>query len=216
MRRFQGGPSGVARALLAWAAARLEPAERAWIEAIAAEMDAIEGRVAQLAWAAGGLRLLWTYGRRDMAGTLRFWLWASCHGAVLGFLVLTSALPDVSIVPVTLLYCVAAGFLTGLWTGRAEVAGMVGGTTALIGACVLFLAIGVIHRASLDTPWPVIVGALAAALPTFGAFGFIGGAIGGAIASPVGAVRTVRRAAAEGPAWRCLQVLRRVALARRR
>jgi hypothetical protein len=150
-----------------------------------------------------------------MAGALRFWLWASCHGAVLGFMVLTSALPDVSIVPVTLLYCVAAGFLTGLWTGRAEVAGMVGGTTALIGACVLFLAMGITHRAPLDTPWPVIAAALAVAVPAFATLGFAGGAIGGAIASPVEAVRAVRRAAAEGPAWRSLQVLRRLALARR-
>ncbi len=215
MPRSRGDPSGVARTFLAWAAAHLEPADRAWIEAIVAEMDAIDGRVAQLAWAAGGLRLLWTYGRRDMAGPLRFWLWASCHGAVLGFLVLTSALPDVSIVPLTLLYCVAAGFMTGLWTGRAEVAGMVGGMTALIGACVLFLAIGVTHRASLDTPWPVIVAALAVAVPTFAALGFIGGVIGGAIASPVEAIQTVCRAAAEGPAWRSLQVLRRMALPRR-
>ncbi len=151
-----------------------------------------------------------------MAGALRFWLWASCHGAVLSFMVLTSALPDVSIVPVTLLYCVAAGFLTGLWTGRAVVAGMVGGTTALIGACVLFVAIGVTHRASLDTPWPVILAGLAVGVPTFATLGFIGGTMGGAIASPVEAVRTISRAAAEGPAWRSLQVLRRMALARRR
>ena len=142
---------------------------------------------------------------------MRFWFWASCHGAVLGFMVLTSSLPDVSIVPVTLLYCVVAGFLTGLLTGRAEV----GGTTALIAACVLFLAIGVTHRASLDTPWLVIVAGLAVAVPTFAALGFIGGAIGGAIASPVEAVRTVCRAAAEGPAWRSLQVPRRMALPRR-
>jgi len=150
-----------------------------------------------------------------MAGTPRFWLWASCHGAMLGFMVLTSALPDVSIVPVTLLYCAAAGFLTGLWTGRAEVAGMVGGTTALIGACVLFLAMAVTHPASLDAPWPAIAAALALAVPTFAALGFVVGAIGGAIASPVEAVRAVRRAAAEGPAWRSLRVLRRMALARR-
>lgn len=130
-------------------------------------------------------------------------------------MLLTSALPDASIVPVTLLYCAAAGFLTGLRTGRAEVAGVVGGTSALIGACVLFLAIGVTHRASLDTPWPVIAAVLAVAVPMFAALGFMGGAIGGAITSPVEAVRTVRRAAAEGPPWRSLQVLRRVALARR-
>jgi hypothetical protein len=49
---------------------------------------------------------------------------------------------------------------------------------------------------------------------TFAALGFIAGAIGGAIASPVVAVRNVRHAAAEGPAWRSLQVLRRMVLAR--
>jgi len=215
MPRLRGDSSGLARAFLARAAAHLEPADRVWIEAIGAEIDAIDGRVAQLAWAAGGLRLLWAFGRRDMAGPLRFWLWASCHGAVLGFMVLTSALPDVSILPMTLLYCVAAGFLTGLWTGRAEVAGMVGGTTALISACVLFLAIGVTHWASLDTRWPVIVAALSVALPTFAALGFICGAVGGAIASPVEAVRTICRAATDGPAWRFVQALRQKALSGR-
>src|SRR5262245_25206743 len=74
---------------------------------------------------------------------------------------------------------------------------------------VLLLAIGVTHWASLDTRWPVIVAAPSVALPTFAALGFIGGAVGGAIASPVEAVLTICRAATAGPAWRCLQALRR-------
>lgn len=150
-----------------------------------------------------------------MTSTLRFWLWASCHGAVLGLVLLTSALPDVGIVPVALIYCVAAGFLTGLLTGRAEVAGLVGGTTALIGAFVLFLAIGITHRASPPTAWPEIAAALAVTVPMFAALGFVSGAAGGVIASPVEAVRRVCRAASEGPAWRSLQFLRRMDLARR-
>lgn len=196
--------------LLAWTSARLDPSGRTWIEAIGAEMYVINGKAAQPAWAAGGLRLLWSHRRRDMAQTARFWLWASCHGLVLSFIVLTSAVTDAAIVPVTLRYCVVAGFMTGLWTGRAEVAGIAGGTAALICACALFVTIGVTHWGSLNMPLLFVVGASAATVLTLGGLGFIAGAVGGAIASPLEAGRALGRAAADGPAWRWVEALRRM------
>jgi hypothetical protein len=55
-----------ARRLLVWGAARLEGTERAWLDALAGELDEIEGGRAQLAWALGGLRLVWLGGRRRL------------------------------------------------------------------------------------------------------------------------------------------------------
>jgi hypothetical protein len=55
-----------ARRLLAWSAARVDGTEQAWLEALAAELDEIEGGSAQLRWAMGGLRLVWRGGRRQL------------------------------------------------------------------------------------------------------------------------------------------------------
>jgi hypothetical protein len=55
-----------ARRLLAWSAARLSGNERAWLRALAGELDEIEGGRAQLAWALGGLRLVWLGERRRL------------------------------------------------------------------------------------------------------------------------------------------------------
>ncbi|HCF99238.1 MAG TPA: hypothetical protein DEV93_01685 [Chloroflexi bacterium] len=48
-----------ARGLLARAASRLEPSQRVWADAVQAEFDVIEPGVARLAWAVGGLRVIW-------------------------------------------------------------------------------------------------------------------------------------------------------------
>jgi len=51
--------AAVARTLLAWAAGRVHPAHREWIEAMRAELDEIEPGGAQLRWALGGVPLVW-------------------------------------------------------------------------------------------------------------------------------------------------------------
>jgi hypothetical protein len=58
--------ASTARRVLAWSAARLDGNERPWLDALAAELDEIEGGGAQLRWAMGGLRLVWHGGRRQM------------------------------------------------------------------------------------------------------------------------------------------------------
>jgi hypothetical protein len=54
--------------LLAWSAARVEGNERAWLDALAAELGEFESGGAQLLWAAGGLRLVWRGERRQLVG----------------------------------------------------------------------------------------------------------------------------------------------------
>jgi hypothetical protein len=62
-----------ARRLLAWSATQVDRGELSWLDALAAEMEEIEGGGAQLMWAVGGLRLVWRNGRRQtMARVYRF------------------------------------------------------------------------------------------------------------------------------------------------
>ena len=50
-------PGKLALALITWAERYADPAEREWIGAMRAELDAVDGGVAQLRWAAGALPL---------------------------------------------------------------------------------------------------------------------------------------------------------------
>jgi hypothetical protein len=52
--------------LLAWVGKRVDPAQQLWLEALRAELDAIDGGMARLVWAVGGLRLIWFERRRHM------------------------------------------------------------------------------------------------------------------------------------------------------
>jgi hypothetical protein len=52
--------------LLAWVGKHIDPAQQLWLAALRAELDAIDGGLAQLVWAAGGLRLIWFERRRHM------------------------------------------------------------------------------------------------------------------------------------------------------
>jgi hypothetical protein len=62
-----------ARHILAWSGKRLGGADRDWLDALAAEIEQIEGGGAQLMWAVGGLRLVWRSGRRQtMSRVYRF------------------------------------------------------------------------------------------------------------------------------------------------
>ena len=59
-------PGKLARALVTWAERYADPAEREWIGAMRAELDAVDGGAAQLRWAAGALPLLWRPYRSDI------------------------------------------------------------------------------------------------------------------------------------------------------
>ena len=55
-----------ARRLLAWVAQRVDPTRQTWLDALRAELDMIDGGIAQFVWAVGGLRLLWLDRRQHM------------------------------------------------------------------------------------------------------------------------------------------------------
>jgi hypothetical protein len=57
-----------ARWLIAWAERYSDPADREWIGAMRAELDVIDGSLAQLRWAAGVIPLLWRSYRADVVG----------------------------------------------------------------------------------------------------------------------------------------------------
>jgi hypothetical protein len=59
-------PEKLALSLITWAERYADPAEREWIGAMRAELDAVDGGVAQLRWAAGALPLLWRPYRLDI------------------------------------------------------------------------------------------------------------------------------------------------------
>jgi len=52
--------------LLAWIGKRVDPDQQLWLEALRAELDAIDGGIARLVWAVGGLRLIWFERRQHM------------------------------------------------------------------------------------------------------------------------------------------------------
>ena len=52
--------------LLAWVGKRIDPAHQDWLDALGAELDAIDGGIARLAWAIGGLWLIWFERRQSM------------------------------------------------------------------------------------------------------------------------------------------------------
>jgi hypothetical protein len=66
----------LARSLIAWVERYADPADREWIGAMRAELDVIDGGLAQLRWAAGAVLVLWRPYRVEL---LRFTL---CIAAV--------------------------------------------------------------------------------------------------------------------------------------
>jgi hypothetical protein len=52
--------------LLAWVSKHIDPEQQLWLDALRAELDAIDGGIARLGWAMGGLRLIWFERRRHM------------------------------------------------------------------------------------------------------------------------------------------------------
>jgi hypothetical protein len=60
-------PGKVARSLITWAERNADPAAREWLQGMRAELDGIDGDLAQLRWAAGALPLLWRPYRGDFA-----------------------------------------------------------------------------------------------------------------------------------------------------
>jgi len=66
--------------LLAWVGKHVDPAQQLWLDALRAELDAIDGGMARLVWAMGGLRLIWFERRRHMVNATYRYGPALLHG----------------------------------------------------------------------------------------------------------------------------------------
>ncbi len=66
--------------MLAWVGKHIDPAQQLWLDALRAELAAIDGGIAQLVWAVGGLRLIWFERRRHMVNATYRYGPALLHG----------------------------------------------------------------------------------------------------------------------------------------
>jgi len=141
-----------ARALLAWSAGRVDPWDRVWIDAMRGEVDEIGGGWAQLAWAAGALRLVWIARSRAARRELGAWPEAAhivAGGVVLAVMSLVAFatnVPDLrqtspaQVFGFLVLYVVVAGFLSGHRTGRVVTGAWAGVACGLALATVVCVA----------------------------------------------------------------------------
>lgn len=132
-----------ARTLIAWIERHADAADQEWVRALRAELDVIEGGLAQLRWAIGALVVLWRPYRMDF---LRLMV---CTAAVV---VANYAYPRFATArPVELFffaqqfYLPVLGILAGYSTRR-----VLAGTAHGIGASLLGLA--VVHALGYGTP----------------------------------------------------------------
>jgi hypothetical protein len=166
--------------LITWAERNADPAGREWIGAMRAELDAIDGGLAQLRWAAGALPILWRPYRGDAA---RFLL---CIATVV---VVNYSYPRFATArPVQLLFFAQQFYLplVGMFVARSThrvLAGTVLGVTAsLVGLAVVFvLAFGgrdvtaLLESGNLGTYLQILLFAvIGAAFGTLGATTIVG------------------------------------------
>ena len=133
----------VARSLIAWVERYADPADREWIGAMRAELDVIDGGLAQLRWAAGAVLVLWRPYRVEL---LRFML---CIAAVVA---VNYWYPKVAIRrPVELFFFAQQFYLpmVGILAGHATRRVLAG---TLIGIGVSLVGFGVLYTLSYGSP----------------------------------------------------------------
>lgn len=133
----------VARSLLLWVERHADPADRQWIGGMRAELEVIDGSLAQLSWAAGALPLLWRPYRLDV---VRF---ALCIAVVV---VANYAYPKFATSRVVelfffaqQLYLPAVGSVAAHATRRVL-------TGTVVGVVVSLLGFGVLHALGYGSP----------------------------------------------------------------
>src|SRR5688572_20403311 len=114
-----------ARSLLAWSARHVAPSRRGWITAMRMELDHIDGGWARLAWAVGGLRLVWMAPQERSRSDHEAWPEPASIVAgamllgILAWIAFTTRVPDVERMPAEMvfgflaLYFYSVGFLSG-------------------------------------------------------------------------------------------------------
>jgi hypothetical protein len=141
-----------AHGLLAWSADRVDPSRRGWIDETRWQLAEIDGGLARLMWAVGGLRRVWLPGQP--AGRPRHewpesWI-VVAGGMLLGFLALivfATHVADLERMPPELvfgfvgLYFYAAGFLSGRRTGKVGTGAWAGAASGLAFGAVVYVLV---------------------------------------------------------------------------
>jgi hypothetical protein len=160
----------LARCILAWAASRANPPERAWIEAVRGELDVVEDGLAQLLWALGGLSLLCSARRRTLARPWHSWpalLRSSSFGLALGAVMVVGIVWSNVIVPThesddeyttwyvvfwlgLMAYFAVAGMVASSPRNRVVSAAWAGALTAAVFAVIVLVTFMVIDNLFLD------------------------------------------------------------------
>jgi hypothetical protein len=168
----------MARSLIAWVERYADPVDRDWIRALSAELDVIDGGLAQLRWAAGAVVVLW---RPYRLGLLRLML---CIAAVVvanyTYPKIATARPLELFFFVQQFYLPVVGILAAHSTRRV-LPGMV------LGTCVSLIGFGVLYTLGYGTPdaTPLIVTGGASVYVQVLFFAIVGAALGTAGATAV-------------------------------
>lgn len=138
----------LARSLIVWIGSHVEPADRDWLAGMRAELEVIDGSLAQLSWAAGALPLLWRPYRLDL---IRFAL------GIAAIVVANYAYPRFATArPIELfffaqqLYLPMVGIVVARTTGRVLAGTVIGIDVSLIG-------FGVLHALGYGSPYATML-----------------------------------------------------------
>ena len=147
-------PGKVALSMITWAERYADPVEREWIGAMRAELDAIDGGVAQLRWAAGALPLLWRPYRTDIL------LFLLCTAAVV--LVNYSYPKFATARPVELIFFAQQFYLPllGLLAARLAHRVLAGTVTGIAASLVGFAVLHVLGYGAPDASTSLATGSL--------------------------------------------------------
>lgn len=159
-----------ANAVLTWAARRVDPRRRLWIEALRGELDAVNGGAARLRWALGGVRFVVTARRNALTRpwySLPSLLRVSAFGLGLGAVMAVAIVWSNVIVPShesddeytgwylafyagLLGYLFLSGFLAGRGPGLIVSGAWTGAVTGVLVAVIVLVTFIVIDNTFLD------------------------------------------------------------------
>jgi hypothetical protein len=155
-RALDRAAARAARDLLAWSARHADPSRRGWIVALRHELHEIDGGWARLAWAVGGLRVVYLtpspaghHGRQEWPES-----WSIMAGGLLlgllAWLAFVTHVPNLEQIPAEVmfgfltLYFYTVGFLSGRRTGqvgKGSWAGATGGLAFGLAVCLHMIAV---------------------------------------------------------------------------
>ena len=142
-RAFDRAAASAAERIIGWIAERVDPSHRRWIEAMGAELHAIDGGWRKLVWVSGALRLAWSlswrremvYGQKGLPAVGSTCAFGVVLGVIFWFLFThPDRLPTMRGFEAGLaVYLFLAGFLAGPATKSFAAGALIGLTSGLLG-----------------------------------------------------------------------------------